>query len=179
VLCAMTEKARTATLLSSATDATWRSIKIAMVFLTSQRGSGSVGSALSPQRPLSWVWMCLDSLADLTLLQSCVLCPNEGGAFKQTSSGKWAHLLCAIWIPEVVVASQLFMEPIDHIEKIPKNRWRLVRMQQTPCPLLVTIVLRDAHSVKRRKALAFSVTSSPASRLFMSPVQGNRNSYVL
>jgi NuA3 HAT complex component NTO1 len=55
-----------------------------------------------------------------------MLCPNEGGAFKQTSSGKWAHLLCAIWIPEVTVQNQVFMEPIEHIENIQKSRWKLV-----------------------------------------------------
>jgi hypothetical protein len=55
VLCAMTEKAKTVTPLSSATVAIWRSTKIVTEFLTFQRGSGSVGSALSPQRHQSWV----------------------------------------------------------------------------------------------------------------------------
>jgi NuA3 HAT complex component NTO1 len=59
--------------------------------------------------------------------QSCILCPNEGGAFKQTSTGKWAHLLCAIWIPEVTVGNQVFMEPVENVDKVPKNRWKLVR----------------------------------------------------
>jgi hypothetical protein len=108
-----------------------------------------------------------------------VLCPNEGGAFKQTGAGKWAHLLCAIWIPEVVVTNQLFMEPIDQIERIPKTRWRLVSMQQIVYSLFVTIIFRDAHFVRRRRALAFNATSSPASRLFMSPVQGKQNYYAL
>lgn len=61
------------------------------------------------------------------LSQSCVLCPNEGGAFKQTPTGQWVHLLCAIWIPEVNVANMTFMEPIENVNRIPKNRLKLVR----------------------------------------------------
>ena len=59
-------------------------------------------------------------------LQSCVLCPNEGGAFKQTVTGGWVHLLCAIWVPETRVANEVFMEPITGVDKISKQRWRLV-----------------------------------------------------
>lgn len=56
---------------------------------------------------------------------SCVLCPNEGGAFKQTTQGKWAHLLCAMWIAETGVSNPVYMEPIDSVERIPKTRWAL------------------------------------------------------
>nr|VWP00090.1 Guanine nucleotide-binding protein subunit beta-like protein (Cytoplasmic antigenic protein 1) [Ganoderma boninense] len=56
---------------------------------------------------------------------SCILCPKEGGAFKQTVSGDWVHLLCAIWVPETAVANEVFMEPITGVEKISKQRWKL------------------------------------------------------
>jgi hypothetical protein len=59
-------------------------------------------------------------------VQSCFLCPNEGGAFKQTVHGEWVHLLCAIWIPETRVANEVFMEPITGVERISKQRWKLV-----------------------------------------------------
>lgn len=58
--------------------------------------------------------------------KSCILCPNEGGAFKQTVNGEWAHLLCAIWVPETRVANDVFMEPITGVDKINKQRWKLV-----------------------------------------------------
>jgi NuA3 HAT complex component NTO1 len=58
--------------------------------------------------------------------ESCLLCPNEGGAFKQTTTGHWAHLLCAIWIPELSVGNAIYMEPVEGVETIPKNRWKLV-----------------------------------------------------
>lgn len=56
---------------------------------------------------------------------SCIFCPNEGGAFKQTTTNQWGHLICAIWIPEVGLSNSVYMEPIDNIENIPKNRWKL------------------------------------------------------
>lgn len=58
--------------------------------------------------------------------KSCVLCPNEGGAFKQTIHGEWVHLLCAIWVPETRVANEVFMEPITGLDKVSKQRWKLV-----------------------------------------------------
>ncbi|KAG8852961.1 nuA3 HAT complex component nto1 [Tulasnella sp. 330] len=70
-------------------------------------------------------WLCRKCTVSPENPVSCMLCPNEGGAFKQTNQGQWAHLLCAIWIPEVTVSNQFIMEPIESIENIPKNRWKL------------------------------------------------------
>ena len=58
--------------------------------------------------------------------QSCIFCPNEGGAFKQTTTGHWSHLLCAIWIPELTVGNAIYMEPVQDVEQLPKSRWKLV-----------------------------------------------------
>lgn len=55
-----------------------------------------------------------------------MFCPNEGGAFKQTTTGHWSHLLCAIWIPELGVGNAIYMEPVEGVEMVPKNRWKLV-----------------------------------------------------
>lgn len=61
----------------------------------------------------------------ITWFQTCIFCPNTDGAFKQTNSSKWAHLLCAMWIPEVSLGNHTFMEPVMDVEKVPKNRWKL------------------------------------------------------
>jgi hypothetical protein len=56
-----------------------------------------------------------------------VLCPNEGGAFKQTTAGEWVHLLCALWVRETQVVNAVFMEPVAGVDQVPRTRWKLVR----------------------------------------------------
>lgn len=111
--------ARFTTLVSTCT-------KTAMVFRTYLRANGSAGNALYHQKFQWYVHPFKFTTLFLKPCQNCDLCPNEGGAFKQTVTGEWVHLLCAIWIPETRVANEVFMEPITGVDRISKQRWKLV-----------------------------------------------------
>ncbi|XP_055938835.1 protein Jade-1-like isoform X1 [Argiope bruennichi] len=70
-------------------------------------------------------WICRP--CSLNIKPPCLLCPNTGGAMKATSSGeKWAHVSCALWIPEVSIGCPEKMEPILKISQIPASRWALI-----------------------------------------------------
>lgn len=56
----------------------------------------------------------------------CCLCPVRGGAMKPTTDGRWAHLACAIWIPETCLSDIKKMEPIDGLGRVSKDRWKLL-----------------------------------------------------
>ncbi|KAJ2769736.1 hypothetical protein IWQ57_002977, partial [Coemansia nantahalensis] len=70
-------------------------------------------------------WLCRRCMLSPAKDVACVLCPQRGGAFKKTTTNKWAHVLCALWIPEVGIANSVYMEPIDGVDQIPRSRWRL------------------------------------------------------
>ncbi|KAL5492640.1 hypothetical protein ACEPAI_4087 [Sanghuangporus weigelae] len=106
-------------------------------------------------------WLCRKCTVSPENPVSCILCPNEGGAFKQTVSGDWAHLLCAIWVPETRVANDVFMEPITGVDRISKQRWKL------KCSLCDT---REGACIQCSKSscfLAFHATCARREKLLM------------
>lgn len=70
-------------------------------------------------------WLCRHCLQAPNQLADCVLCPNTGGAVKQTDDDRWGHVVCALWIPEVGFSNTAFIEPIDGVSHIPSTRWKL------------------------------------------------------
>lgn len=70
-------------------------------------------------------WLCCT--CKIGKRPDCMLCPNKGGAMKSTRTGqKWAHVSCALWIPEVSIGCVEKMEPITKISSIPSSRWALI-----------------------------------------------------
>ncbi|KAJ1801567.1 hypothetical protein LPJ59_000188 [Coemansia sp. RSA 2399] len=70
-------------------------------------------------------WLCRSCMLSPDKEVACILCPQRGGAFKKTTTNKWVHLLCAMWIPEVYVSNTVYMEPVDSVDQIPRSRWKL------------------------------------------------------
>uniref|UniRef100_UPI0037E842B1 protein AF-10 isoform X1 n=1 Tax=Semicossyphus pulcher TaxID=241346 RepID=UPI0037E842B1 len=52
----------------------------------------------------------------------CELCPHKDGALKRTDNGGWAHVVCALYIPEVEFANVSTMEPIV-LQSVPHERY--------------------------------------------------------
>nr|XP_043622875.1 protein Jade-1 [Erigeron canadensis] len=69
-------------------------------------------------------WFCSQCriITDKTKSLSCCLCPNNGGALKPTKDGRWAHIVCALFIPEVFFTDPEGREGID-CSKVLKKRW--------------------------------------------------------
>ncbi|KAG0206051.1 putative PHD type zinc finger protein with BAH domain-containing protein [Mortierella sp. GBA30] len=55
--------------------------------------------------------------------QSSDECPQ---ALKQTTGNNWAHVLCAIWIPEINFVDVDKLSPVESIGRVRPERWRQV-----------------------------------------------------
>lgn len=71
-------------------------------------------------------WFC--QVCDARLKKvPCSLCPNleDDGAFKKTDvAGRWAHVMCALWVPECKFGDPVLMEPVL-LRDVPVQRQRL------------------------------------------------------
>ncbi|KAJ4416783.1 hypothetical protein N0V85_002119 [Neurospora sp. IMI 360204] len=106
-------------------------------------------------------WLCRKCQLIGRGIPTCIFCPNTDGAFKQTNSSKWAHLLCAMWIPEVSLGNHTFMEPVMEVEKVPKNRWKLV------CYICNQKMGACIQCSNKNCFQAFHVTCARRSRLYL------------
>lgn len=71
-------------------------------------------------------WFCRRCMLSRGRSVDCTFCPSHTGAFKQLDNGLWSHVVCALWIHEVYFANPIYLEPIEGIDMIPRNRWKLV-----------------------------------------------------
>ncbi|RPA86381.1 hypothetical protein BJ508DRAFT_133194 [Ascobolus immersus RN42] len=104
---------------------------------------------------------CRRCLTSPSAAVSCVLCPNLDGAFKQTVENSWAHLLCALWIPELSLANPVYMEPVEGLDKIPKSRWKL------SCYICRRKMGACIQCANKSCYVAFHVTCARRARLFL------------
>lgn len=98
---------------------------------------------------------------------NCIFCPNTEGAFKQTTTSKWAHLLCSIWIPEVTIGNPVLMEPITDIEKVPRSRWKLL------CYICRQRMGTPIQCSNKNCFVAFHVTCARRAQLYLKMKAGH------
>ncbi|XP_071436806.1 lysine-specific demethylase 4C isoform X2 [Pithys albifrons albifrons] len=76
-----------------------------------------------PSQEIHNEWLCCRCRKEAWTAECC-LCNLRGGALKQTTDKKWAHVICAIAIPEVRFGNVTERTPID-TSKIPLQRLKL------------------------------------------------------
>ncbi|KAM6972419.1 lysine-specific demethylase 4C [Aplochiton taeniatus] len=68
-------------------------------------------------------WSC-DRCTDGSFTAECCLCNLRGGALKKTTDDKWAHVMCAVALPEARFNIEARRGPID-TSRIPLQRYKL------------------------------------------------------
>lgn len=106
-------------------------------------------------------WLCRKCQLIGRGTPTCIFCPNTDGAFKQTNSSRWSHLLCAIWIPEVTLGNTTFMEPVMDVEKVPRQRWKLT------CYICRQKMGACIQCGNKNCFMAFHVTCARRAKLFL------------
>ncbi|XP_078164785.1 uncharacterized protein LOC144559594 [Carex rostrata] len=68
-------------------------------------------------------WFCSACSSKLPQKEKkCCLCPVKGGALKPTVDDKWAHVMCALLVPEVFFHDPEGRDGID-CSRVPHKRW--------------------------------------------------------
>lgn len=81
------------------------------------------GIAVIP--PDEWFCQLCEHFGQSVVYQPCLFCPVKGGPMKATKHMKsWAHVTCALWIPEVRFGNVETRGPITHVEEIPAEKWQ-------------------------------------------------------
>ena len=107
-----------------ARGAVWRCTKVASPPSppTSRRSPACYGIVTVPTGP----WYCRKCESQERQARvRCELCPSKDGALKRTDNGGWAHVVCALYIPEVRFGNVATMEPII-LALVPQERYNKV-----------------------------------------------------
>ncbi|KAL9107608.1 MAG: hypothetical protein Q9227_007511 [Pyrenula ochraceoflavens] len=120
-------------------------------------------------------WLCRKCwLVGRNTSVNCVLCPNTDGAFKTTSiPGKWAHVLCALWVPEISIGNTTVIEPINDVEKLPRDRLNL------QCYICQQKMGSPVQCQQMGCFTAFHITCARRAGLYSTPMNSNSGSETL
>lgn len=106
-------------------------------------------------------WLCRRCLVSKNRKVNCLFCPSHTGAFKQSDTGSWSHVVCGLWIPELFFANVHYMEPIEGINHINKSRWKLL------CYICKQKMGACIQCTQRNCFSAFHVTCAKRAGLYM------------
>ncbi|EDV28296.1 uncharacterized protein TRIADDRAFT_53785 [Trichoplax adhaerens] len=67
-------------------------------------------------------WFC-DCCLDDNNARDCELCPNHGGILKQTDTGRWVHLVCALYTAGVAFGDVDKLKPVI-LSEISSEKWK-------------------------------------------------------
>ncbi|XP_077379320.1 lysine-specific demethylase 4C isoform X3 [Festucalex cinctus] len=89
-------------------------------------------------------WSC-DRCAEGFFTAECCLCNLRGGALKKTQNDKWAHVMCALALPEARFSNEAMRGPID-TSRIPMQRYKLKqRASQASISLGQTVISKHKN----------------------------------
>uniref|UniRef100_A0A0K0DSD7 PHD-type domain-containing protein n=1 Tax=Strongyloides stercoralis TaxID=6248 RepID=A0A0K0DSD7_STRER len=71
-------------------------------------------------------WFCEKCEINPTAPRKCVFCPYKGGAMKQTTCGRWAHVICTMWLGEVYFKDPDIMKNISGVDRCLRDRRTLL-----------------------------------------------------
>ncbi|KAF7836603.1 protein Jade-1 [Senna tora] len=124
-------------------------------------------------------WFCEKCKASSSSLEengkgmvSCCLCPVNEGAMKPTRDGRWAHIVCALLVPEVFFRDPEGRDGID-CSKVPKKRW-LEKCYICKCSNGCAIVCSEIKC-----PLAFHVTCGLKEDLSIEYQEGKKNATIV
>ncbi|XP_038897327.1 protein Jade-1 [Benincasa hispida] len=126
-------------------------------------------------------WFCIQCLASSSSKTekkvsetpfSCCLCPLKGGAMKPTNDGRWAHIVCGLYVPEVFFEDPDGRERID-CSKILKRRWN------SKCYICKTSRGCAIDCSEPKCSLAFHVTCGLKEDLCIEYQEGRRSGAIV
>ncbi|CEF68084.1 Zinc finger, PHD-type domain and Zinc finger, FYVE/PHD-type domain and Zinc finger, RING/FYVE/PHD-type domain and Zinc finger, PHD-finger domain-containing protein [Strongyloides ratti] len=71
-------------------------------------------------------WFCEKCENNPIASRKCVFCPYKGGAMKQTTCGRWAHVICTMWLGEVYFKDPDIMKNISGVDRCLRDRRTLL-----------------------------------------------------
>ena len=78
-------------------------------------------------------WVCPPCKDKLDAPPPCELCPVRGGVLQRVKGGGWAHLVCALWLPELGFEDPATMKLVRSADHVAPMRFKLVRRPHALC----------------------------------------------